>query len=67
MPIRLSATMLMDEIEHEGIRPRFEEPRIHFAQHLAAFLPPGPERALLESGRFEIRYTDYDWSLNLQR
>ncbi|MBW3535100.1 MAG: DUF547 domain-containing protein [Gemmatimonadetes bacterium] len=124
----------LDEIEHEIIRPRFGEPRIHFAlvcaaigcpplrreaytgdrldeqlddqarrflledpsrnrvdvasrtvylspifdwyredfpvgddglgRYLAEFFPPGPERALLESGRFDVRHTEYDWSLN---
>jgi hypothetical protein len=126
----------LDEIEHEIIRPRFAEPRIHFALvcaalgcpplrreaytgarlhaqlddqarrfllhspaknridvrsgtlhlsrifdwygedfgdgretvgvYVAGFLPPGPERDLLHSGDFRIRYTDYDWSLNIQ-
>ncbi|NNM04276.1 MAG: DUF547 domain-containing protein [Gemmatimonadetes bacterium] len=124
----------LDEIEHEIIRKRFSEPRIHFAlvcaalgcpplrseaylgeeleaqlddqakrfltesplknrvdrdervvhlsriidwyrddfppgseglgRFLAEFHPPGPERDLLESGRFDVKYTDYDWSLN---
>ncbi len=126
----------LDEIEHEIIRPRFEEPRIHFALvcaalgcpplrreaytgarleaqlddqagsfllrspgknridlqsgtlhlsrifdwygedfgdgrkavgvYVAGFLPPGPERDFLYGGDFRIRYTDYDWSLNIQ-
>jgi hypothetical protein len=124
----------LDEIEHEIIRTRFSEPRIHFAlvcaalgcpplrseaysgenleaqlddqaekfltespgnnrvdtaegvvhlsrifdwyrddfppssqglgRFLARYHPPGPERELLESGRFDVKYTDYDWSLN---
>jgi hypothetical protein len=127
-------TYTLDEIEHEVIRPRFGEPRIHFAlvcaavgcpplrqeaytgrdldeqldeqaraflnqhtdknridvatrtvylsrifdwyredfpdgreglgRYLAQFIPEGPGRALLESGDFEVRFTDYDWSLN---
>jgi hypothetical protein len=32
---------------------------------VARFQPPGPERELLEAGGFRIRYTDYDWSLNI--
>ena len=31
---------------------------------LAPYFPPGLERELLESGRFERRETVYDWSLN---
>jgi hypothetical protein len=124
----------LDEIEHEIIRQRFTEPRIHFAlvcaalgcpplrneaysgEHLEAQLddqakrfltespgknrvdreervvhlsrifdwyrddfpagseglgrflaqyhPIGPKRELLDSGRFEVKFTDYDWSLN---
>ena len=124
----------LDEIEHEIIRERFSEPRIHFAlvcaalgcpplrseayrgeeldaqlddqaarfltespsknrvdtvegvvylsrifdwyrgdfspgsqdlgRFLARYHPPGPERELLESGRFDVKFTDYDWSLN---
>lgn len=127
-------TYTLDEIEHEVIRPRFEEPRIHFAlvcaamscpplrneayngrdlndqlddqartflnehtdknridvtartvylsrifewyredfpegreglgRYLAQFVPDGPGRTLLESGDFEVEFTDYDWSLN---
>jgi len=35
------------------------------ARFIARYYPPGPERDLLESGRFEIwEYTDYDWALN---
>jgi hypothetical protein len=34
-------------------------------RYLAAFHPEGPARALLLSGSFELKYTDYDWSLNL--
>ena len=33
---------------------------------IAKFHPPGPERALLESGEFSVVKTDYDWSLNSQ-
>ena len=128
-------TYTLDEIEHEVIRPRFAEPRIHFAlvcaamscpplrqeaytgrdlseqlddqaraflnehtdknridvaartvylsrifdwyredfpdgrdglgRYLAQFIPEGPGRALLESGDFEVTFTDYDWSLNV--
>jgi hypothetical protein len=35
-------------------------------KYLAAFHPPGPARALLESGSFKLEYTEYDWSLNKQ-
>ncbi|MEX2466096.1 MAG: DUF547 domain-containing protein, partial [Gemmatimonadota bacterium] len=127
-------TYTLDEIEHEVIRPRFGEPRIHFAlvcaamscpplrpeayngrdldeqlddqaraflreytdknridvaertvylsrifdwyredfpegreafgRYLAPFFPDGPGRTVLESGDFDVEFTDYDWSLN---
>lgn len=129
-------TWTLDEIEHEIIRERFDEPRIHMAlvcaalgcpplrreaytgprldaqlddqtrrflldspqknrvdvaektvylspvfdwfredfppgreglgRWLARWHPPGPARALLASGDFDIEHTEYDWSLNLQ-
>jgi hypothetical protein len=35
------------------------------ARFIARYYPPGPERELLESGRFaKWEYTDYDWALN---
>jgi hypothetical protein len=130
-------TWTLDQIEHEIIRVRFAEPRIHFAlvcaavgcpplrngaftgarldeqlddqtrkfllenseknrvdaaagvvylspifdwyrddfppgadglgRYLAPFFPAGPERDLLEAGRFKTEFTDYDWSLNAKR
>ena len=33
-------------------------------RYVAAFHPPGPARALLESGSFKVEYTEYDWTLN---
>ena len=33
---------------------------------VARYFPPGPERQLLESGRFEVVETEYDWALNSQ-
>jgi len=33
-------------------------------RYLARYWPDGPERRLLLSGRFRLRETDYDWSLN---
>lgn len=124
----------LDEIEHEVIRPRFAEPRIHFALvcaargcpplrneaftsdhldtqldeqtmgfllghpdknhvevesrtvylspifdwyrddfpegraglggYLAPYFAEGAARDLLESGDFDLKFTDYDWSLN---
>jgi uncharacterized protein DUF547 len=35
-------------------------------RYLAAFQAEGPARALLLSGDFALRYTDYDWSLNIR-
>lgn len=35
--------------------------------YLARFFPAGPERDLLEGGRFKTEFTDYDWSLNAKR
>ncbi|MEX2584078.1 MAG: DUF547 domain-containing protein [Gemmatimonadota bacterium] len=130
------ATYTLDEIEHAIIRPRFLEPRIHFAlvcaaagcpplrqeaytgaeleaqlddqaeafllesparnrvdvatgavhlspifdwygedfgrddrellRYVARFFPDGPERDLLLKTDTPIRFTDYDWSLNIQ-
>lgn len=127
-------TLTLDELEHEILRRRFREPRIHFAlvcaalgcpplrseayagprideqlddqarifllrspeknridvatgtvwvspilvwyqedfggtrealgRFLARYRPEGPERALLLSGRFRLRETAYDWTLN---
>jgi hypothetical protein len=34
------------------------------ARYLARFWPQGPERDLLQSSRFRLRETDYDWRLN---
>jgi hypothetical protein len=31
---------------------------------LAAYHPDGPTKALLQSGSFELKLTDYDWTLN---
>jgi len=33
-------------------------------RYLARYWPEGPERSLLLSGRFRLRETDYDWTLN---
>ena len=124
-------TMSLDHVEHEIIRKRFREPRIHFAlvcaarscpplrreaytgerleaqlddqarifiaqspdqnrvdveratvhlspiftwfkddfgpdlgRFLARYVSHGPERRLLESGKFKVVETPYDWSLN---
>ncbi len=35
-------------------------------KYLAGWYPAGPERALLESGRFTLKQTSYDWTLNSQ-
>jgi hypothetical protein len=34
-------------------------------RYLARFFPPGPERTFLASGKARIRFTDYDWTLNI--
>ena len=34
---------------------------------LAQYLPPGPEKEFLVRGEFQIKHTDYDWSLNILR
>ncbi len=34
------------------------------ARFIARFYPPGPARELLESGKSEVTYTKYDWTLN---
>ncbi len=33
-------------------------------RYVGGFHPPGPARTLLESGAFELVFTDYDWRLN---
>lgn len=128
-------TLTLDELEHERIRPVFNEPRVHFAlvcaargcpplraeayrgdvldqqltdqaraflvrspvknavdvasatlylspifkwyggdfgrddaerlRYIASFFPEGAESELLRSGRGRIRWTEYDWSLNI--
>ncbi len=35
-------------------------------RYVARYFPAGPERQLLESGRFRVEKTDYDWALNSQ-
>jgi Protein of unknown function, DUF547 len=37
------------------------------AAWVARYFPPGPARTLLESGRFDVKATRYDWTLNSQR
>lgn len=126
----------LDEVEHDIVRPRFNEPRIHFpvvcaalgcpplrseayrgdaldaqlddqsrrfllatpainrvdaatrtvalspifnwykedfggdgkaiGRFVARYFPQGAERSLLESGRFALTFTEYDWRLNAQ-
>ena len=34
-------------------------------RYLARFFPPGPERTFLAAGKARIRFTDYDWTLNI--
>ncbi|MBA3343710.1 MAG: DUF547 domain-containing protein [Gemmatimonadales bacterium] len=36
------------------------------ARYIARFHPEGPEKALLQSGDFRVKYTKYDWTLNSQ-
>lgn len=38
--------------------------RESLGRFLASYWPEGEERSLLESGRFRLRETDYDWTLN---
>jgi hypothetical protein len=49
-----------------GYSEDFGERRDAVGAYVAAFLPAGPERDLLRSGNFRIRYTEYDWSLNIR-
>ena len=35
-------------------------------RYVARWFPAGPERQLLESGRFTVKETEYDWTLNSQ-
>lgn len=45
-------------------RQDFPEGTAGLGRYLAGFHPPGAHRTLLESGAFEVRFTEYDWSLN---
>ena len=46
-------------------REDFPEGKEGLGRYLAPFFPPGPARDLLESGRFDVEFTEYDWSLNV--
>ncbi len=58
-----SGTVFLSPI-FDWYREDFPEGKEGLGRYLAAFFPPGPHREFLEGGRFEIRFTDYDWSLN---
>lgn len=36
-------------------------------RYVAQFYPEGPEKRLLLSGDFQVKHTDYDWTLNSQQ
>jgi hypothetical protein len=38
--------------------------KVALGRYLARFFPKGPAQELLQSGDFELKHTDYDWSLN---
>jgi hypothetical protein len=45
-------------------REDFGGSKAAIGRYIAGFHPAGPERVLLESGRFALKQTPYDWSLN---
>jgi len=45
-------------------RDDFGGTRQAVGRYVARFFPEGPAKELLQSGDFELKYTDYDWSLN---
>ncbi|HMS02773.1 MAG TPA: DUF547 domain-containing protein [Gemmatimonadaceae bacterium] len=45
----------------------FAPDRAGLLRWLARYWPEGAERALLDGGQARIQWTDYDWSLNIQR
>jgi hypothetical protein len=47
-------------------RADFPRDDAEFGRYVARFFPESAERRLLEAGGFRIRYTEYDWSLNIQ-
>ncbi len=51
-------TYTLDEIEHEIVRPRFEEPRIHFALVCAAIGCPTLRREAYTGARLEAQLDD---------
>ena len=48
----------------EWYREDFGGTREALGRYLAGYHPEGPARSLLRSGSFEVKLTDYDWSLN---
>ncbi|HXG19938.1 MAG TPA: DUF547 domain-containing protein [Methylomirabilota bacterium] len=47
-----------DEIEHQILRKKFHDPRIHFVAV--------EKQAMLNRSDSELRYLEYDWTLNAQ-
>jgi uncharacterized protein DUF547 len=56
-------TVLLSPI-FDWYRDDFGGSRSAIGRYVAGFHPDGPEKALLLSGTFELKYTRYDWSLN---
>ena len=61
-----SGTVFLSPI-FDWYREDFPAGRRGLGAYLAEFFPTGPARALLEGGRFDVEFTDYDWSLNADR
>jgi hypothetical protein len=60
-----SGTVFLSPI-FDWYREDFPEGKGGLGRYLGPFFPPGPVRELLESGRFDVEFTNYDWSLNVQ-
>jgi hypothetical protein len=59
-----SATVYASPIYAKWYREDFGSTDAAIGEFLARYYPPGPERQLLQSGRFKLVETDYDWTLN---
>jgi hypothetical protein len=59
-----NGTVYASPIYAEWYREDFGGTNASIGRFLAAYYPDGPERKLLESGRFKLVPTAYDWTLN---
>ncbi len=59
-----SRTVHVSPILGEYFREDFGGTDAAIGRHIAGFYPDGPEKQLLLSGRFKLKVTHYDWTLN---